>query len=263
MTLKRKAPILITPKQLLRKNVLIIDARREEDYKKGHIPNAISLPLAKILSAKDANELAEIFRRAGISDTTHVVVYDDIFGALAARVAWTLEYLGHEKVSLLSVTFSKWKELGYKVEKRIRKPKPAKKFSVKIRKDILATYDYVKSALNSNKVLLDSRERLNYLDTHIPNAANIPWRAFGDEDSILKPPEELKRMLENRKIKRDKEIITYCGSVGTLSGLAYYALKYAGYDNVKLYAKSLKEWKSLQLPIEGFKDANYWDLSAE
>jgi thiosulfate/3-mercaptopyruvate sulfurtransferase len=99
MTLKRKAPILITPSQLLRKkNVLIIDARREEDYKKGHIPNAISLPLAKILSAKDANELAEIFRKVGVGDDTHVVVYDDIFGALAARVAWTLEYLGHEKV---------------------------------------------------------------------------------------------------------------------------------------------------------------------
>ncbi|RMF28679.1 MAG: sulfurtransferase [Candidatus Nitrosothermus koennekii] len=266
MTLKRKAPILITPSQLLRKkNILIIDARREEDYKKGHIPNAISLPLAKILSAKDANELAEIFRKAGVGDDTHVVVYDDIFGALAARVAWTLEYLGHEKVSLLSVTFSKWKELGYKVEKRVRKPKPAKKFTVKINKDILATYDYVQSVLkeSDNKVLLDSRERLNYLDTHIPRATNIPWRAFGDENSILKPPEELRRMLENRKIKEDKEIITYCGSVGTLSGLAYYALKYAGYDNVKLYAKSLKEWKALQLPTEGFKEANYWDLSAE
>jgi thiosulfate/3-mercaptopyruvate sulfurtransferase len=264
MTLKRKAPILVTPSQLLRKkNVLIIDARREEDYKKGHIPNAISLPLAKILNAKDANELAEIFRKAGVDDNIHVVVYDDIFGALAARVAWTLEYLGHEKVSLLSVTFSKWKELGYKVEKRVRKAKPGKKFTIKINKDILATFDYVQSMLETDKVLLDSRERLNYLDTHIPNATNIPWRAFGDENSILKPPEDLRRMLENRKIKRDKEIITYCGSVGTLSGLAYYALKYAGYDNVKLYAKSLKEWKSLQLPIEGFKNANYWDLSAE
>ena len=53
------------------------------------------------------------------------------------------------------------------------------------------------------------------------------------------------------------------GSVGTLSGLTYYALKLAGVKNVKLYSKSFREWKSLGKPKEEFKDANYWDLSAD
>jgi thiosulfate/3-mercaptopyruvate sulfurtransferase len=70
-------------------------------------------------------------------------------------------------------------------------------------------------------------------------------------------------MMQNRNITGDSEIITYCGSVGTLSGLGYYALKSLGINNVKLYVRSFKEWKSLEKPIEKQNDANYWDLSAE
>lgn len=103
---------------------------------------------------------------------------------------------------------------------------------------------------------------MNYLDHHIPKAVNIPWKTFSGENSILRPAEELKRLVQNRGISDGQEVITYCGSVGTLSGLAYYALLLAGYRNVKLYAKSLREWKSMGLPTEVVKDANYWDLSA-
>ncbi len=73
----------------------------------------------------------------------------------------------------------------------------------------------------------------------------------------------MKRLLGNRGISGDSEIITYCGSVGTLSGLAYYALKSVGLPNVKLYVRSFKEWKGLEKPVAKQQDANYWDLSAE
>jgi len=81
--------------------------------------------------------------------------------------------------------------------------------------------------------------------------------------SVLRDSKEIKRLIDNRGISADSEVITYCGSVGTLSGLTYYALKLAGIKNVKLYSKSFKEWKALGKPKEEFKDANYWDLSAE
>ena len=69
--------------------------------------------------------------------------------------------------------------------------------------------------------------------------------------------------MENRGIDSNNEIITYCGSVGTVSGLSFFALRTAGLSNVKLYPKSFKEWKSLGKPKTEFKDATYWDLSAE
>jgi thiosulfate/3-mercaptopyruvate sulfurtransferase len=43
----------------------------------------------------------------------------------------------------------------------------------------------------------------------------------------------------------------------------FFALKTVGVPNVKLYPKSFKEWKSLGKPKTEFKDATYWDLSAE
>ena len=59
------------------------------------------------------------------------------------------------------------------------------------------------------------------------------------EDFILRKPSELKRFMENRGIDFSSEIITYCGSVGTLSGLVFFALKSVGVPNVKLVYKIL------------------------
>ena len=100
-------------------------------------------------------------------------------------------------------------------------------------------------------------------DRHIPGAINIPYRTLASEGKILRTKEGMKTLLKNRGISEDAEIITYCGSVGTLSGLAYYALKSVGLSNVKLYVHSFKEWKSLEKPIDKQENANYWDLSAE
>ncbi|GBC72693.1 Thiosulfate sulfurtransferase [archaeon HR04] len=303
---RRMYPVLVEPEELLNissKDVVLIDVRKEEDYIHGHIPDAVSLPLARVLESMDPKQLHRLFRSVGVDDASkYAIVYDDTFGALAARVAWALEYIGHERVSLLSITYGRWVSLGYAVEKGRGKGKGIEQIStvddnddtgidISADYDILATYDYIQaiiegikqlqqgketninssSSSNSSikkgdgdgKVLLDVRERLNYLDHHIPYAMNIPWKAFAGEDRILKSVDEINSLLSYRKISRSDEVIVYCGSVGTLSGLSYYALRLAGYTRVRLYARSLKEWRSLNLPVEGFKNAHYWDLSAE
>jgi thiosulfate/3-mercaptopyruvate sulfurtransferase len=253
-----------------KKIVRIVDVRKAEDYQTEHIPTAVSLPLARVLENDQPEKIVAFLEELGISDTTPVVVYDDTFGALAARVAWTFQYVGHDNTALLEMTFKQWKELGLETEKQQR-TFPKARHSLNIRQDIYVDASYVEAAATtttttnskSNTLLVDSRERLNYLTEHIPGARNIPYTMVGSQDSILRKAEELKRLIENRGIASDSEIITYCGSVGTLSGLTYYALKLAGFQNVKLYPKSFKEWKALGKPKEEFKDANYWDLSAE
>ncbi len=244
------------------KSVKVLDIRKEEDYKQGHIPDAINLPLASLLADDSPDKVLQYAQSFGISDETPVVVYDDTFGALASRIAWTLEYIGHEDVSLLDVTYSTWKKLGLEVNSQT--PNLVKtNHSLKLKPQILATADYLVPAKEKGAILVDNRERLNYLEQHIPGAINIPYRMLASGQNILRPKEDLRRMIQNRNINSDSEIITYCGSVGTLSGLGYYALKSLGMQNVKLYVRSFKEWKSLEKPIEQQKDANYWDLSAE
>lgn len=248
-----------------KKLVRIVDVRKAEDYQQEHIPTAVSLPLAMLLEKDTPEGVVDILENLGISDKMPTVIYDDTFGALAARVAWTFQYVGHMNTALLEVTFSHWKNLGLETDKNIN-TFPKTQHSLSINYDIHADASYIEMVKEQpNKILVDSRERLNFLTEHIPGAKNIPYTMVGsiNSSSILRKPEEIKRFIYNRGINSDAEVITYCGSVGTLSGLTYYALKLAGVKNVKLYSKSFREWKSLGKPKEEFKDANYWDLSAE
>ena len=245
------------------KSVRVIDVRREDDYKQDHISTAVNLPLANLLSDDSPDRVLKLINTMGIDNETPVVVYDDTFGALASRVAWTLEYLGHSDVTLLETTYSNWKSLGLESDSQTPEIQ-SKEHSMNLQPNILATSDYLESAKEKDDVILiDNRERLNFLEQHIPGAINIPYRTLGNKDKILRPKEDMKRLLENRGVTGNSEIITYCGSVGTLSGLAYYALKSAGLPNAKLYVRSFKEWKNLQKPTEKQEDATYWDLSAE
>jgi len=244
-------------------SVRLIDVRREEDYNNGHIPNAVNLPLANLLSVDSPEDIIKVFEVIGIADDTNVIAYDDTFGALASRVAWTLQYIGHKNVALLEVTYSQWKELDLKTSTKKPNIQPAK-HSLNLNPNIMATAEYLENAKEKeNVVLIDNRERLNFLEQHIPGSVNIPYRTLATDGKILRTKESMRNLLKNRGISEDAEIITYCGSVGTLSGLAYYALKSIGVPNVKLYVNSFKEWKKLEKPIDKQENAAYWDLSAE
>ena len=266
MSMEKTARITVSAETLRSeirdKSVKVLDIRKEDDYKQGHVPGAINFPLSSLLADDSPEKILQYVQSFGIGDETPVVVYDDTFGALASRVAWTLQYIGHEEVSLLDITYGSWKKLG--LETTLESPSAEKKpHSLKLQPQILATVDSLMPAKEHGAVLMDYRERLNFLDNHIAGAINIPYRTLASPENILRPKDELKRIMQNRSLSADSEVITYCGSVGTLSGLGYYALKSIGLPNVKLYVRSFKEWKSLEKPIEKQQDANYWDLSAE
>src|SRR5215210_3191374 len=184
-----------------RKSVRVLDVRRAEDYQREHIPTAVSLPLARVLENDLPEKLVTFLEELGISDSTPVVVYDDTFGALAARVAWTFQYIGHDNTALLEMTFKQWKELGLETEKNQQRTFPRARHSLSIKKDIYVDASYVEAAKSQPSTLLvDSRERLNYLTEHIQGARNIPYTMVGSEggSSILRKAEELKRLIENR-----------------------------------------------------------------
>ncbi|MGH9985366.1 MAG: sulfurtransferase, partial [Nitrososphaeraceae archaeon] len=209
-----------------KKNVRVVDVRKEEEYAKEHIPGAVSLPLARVLEKESPTHCIELLQDIGVNEDLPVVTYDDTFGALAARVAWTFQYLGHQHSSILEVTFSQWKNMGYRTEKKSNSYK-WQPHSLKINQSIYADLAYVEKA-SSNKVLVDSRERLNFLSEHIPEAVNLPYTMLRADGRVLSKGDDIRRLLQNRGIHENSELVTYCGSVGTLSGLVYYGLKLAG-----------------------------------
>ncbi|MEM4311157.1 MAG: rhodanese-like domain-containing protein [Nitrososphaerales archaeon] len=260
---------LISPEELKgligKDDVKLVDARRREDYLQGHINQAISIPIHDVIRALDAESLRKLFSSKGISQEDTVVVYDDEKGVYAGRVAWSLEYIGHKKVKLLDLSYSdliKHEYYNNKISKEEEKFKEGK-LDINLNESILANLEFVKGLIESRDgFIIDVRERLNYLEAHIPTAQTMPWKVFIGDKKLFKDADRIKRLLFNRGIMQDSNIVTYCGGAGTLSGISFYALRLAGFSKVRLYVRSFLEWKELNLPVEVVKDANYWDLSA-
>lgn len=243
------------------RSIRIIDVRKPQEYAKNHIPTALNLPLENLLADDSPERVADLAGSLGIEKETPVVVYDNAFGTLASRVAWALEYLGHTDVTLLEISYRDWLKMGLETDDVASEINPTE-YRANINSGMLAVVQDLESQ-NPSTILVDNRERLNYLEQHIPGAISIPYRAFASPNNILCGAEEMRRIFAGRNIHSDSDVITYCGSAGTLSGLAYYALKSIDVKNARLYANSFQEWKNLEKPTEKQSDANYWDLSEE
>lgn len=256
-------------------------------FEKGHIPGSVNayahdlhylndikkcggLPMCEKTAEKFISEL-------GISNNSQVIAYDDGKGPNASGVWFFLYLYGVDNVKMLDGGFATWQAKGLPVETGpAKKPAPGK-FTVKVRKDILATKDEVlKASKDPNYVILDARRFEEYtgktlLDAleapgkhiqvarggHIPGAKFFEWKKIagnpnGEADKpLFKPVDKIKKDLEKAGITPDKTVISYC-HVGLGRGsFVYAALKLAGYQKAKVYVGSWDEWgNDSSLPLE-------------
>ena len=84
-------------------------------------------------------------------------------------------------------------------------------------------------------LIIDTRDAGQYAKEHIPGAINIEWRQV---------------LAQSAKIPKDKMVLLYCNA-GTLSSQAGFALRLAGWDNVRILQGGMSEWKA-----KGGLDAN-------
>lgn len=76
--------------------------------------------------------------------------------------------------------------------------------------------------------VIDARDKDQFAKEHIPGAVNIEWR----------------QVLHKRDdIPKTKPVIIYCNT-GTLSAQGGFALRVAGYDNVRILQGGYAEWKA-------------------
>src|SRR3954470_11815071 len=87
------------------------------DYKRGHIPGARFLSMKKITTDAGAintelpsvEDLQKVFSEVGVGDSTRVIIYATNWFPNAARVWFTLDYLGHgDKAALLDGGIEQW-----------------------------------------------------------------------------------------------------------------------------------------------------------
>ncbi len=228
----------------------------------GHIPGARYAHLEADLSSPvtpasgrhplpSPNNLAEKLGGWGIDRNRQVVVYDDTFGAMAARLWWLLRWLGHEAVALLDGGFPKWQREGRPVTREAPRIQPAP-FHPTVDNSLCVDSRYVQEMLRArNGLLIDARaderfrgeiEPLDKVAGHIPGAINMPYEDNLDFSGEFMSDEALREhYLAAMKNTASADVVQMCGS-GVTACHNILAMEHAGLPGAKLYAGSWSEW---------------------
>jgi len=113
-------------------NLVVLDTRPKTMFLYGHLHNAQSLSVDKVIQFDEfgsnlvieQEKIIELFNSLGIDATKNVVLIGDSMDPSAARIAWTLLYFGHDKTFLLDVNASDLQKYGFELSKQILVVKP-------------------------------------------------------------------------------------------------------------------------------------------
>ncbi|MEJ2554553.1 MAG: sulfurtransferase [Gammaproteobacteria bacterium] len=255
-------PLVVEPDELQAalddESILVADVSQAEFHQQSHIPGAVHVDYARIISARPpvmgllppAEQLGTLFSSLGLGATTHVVAYDNEGGGRASRLLWTLEITGHTRYSLLNGGFIAWRDEGRPTETQTR-GRTARPYTVRFNAEAIADKTYILAHLHDPAVsLVDARSPEEYagLDLrarrggHIPGAVNIEWtRALDPQHGMrLKAGEDLRALYEQAGVTPDRQAIVYC-QTHHRSALSYIVLTSLGYS-VRGYPGSWSEW---------------------
>ncbi|MCV2868701.1 sulfurtransferase [Defluviimonas sp. WL0002] len=260
----------------------------DEDFIREHIPGAVYVGMVSDLSDPDnpvpdmiakPEAFAKIMSRLGVTNDSHVIVYDGSGLPLAAaRLWWALSYYGHDRVQVLDGGLQQWKLENRPLASGYTQPKFTD-FQVNVRPEWIAQKSDVIASLDDPAVDLvdclptnlfrgDGKHTWGGRSGHIPGAINIPAISNMDPALALTSYEERARRLSERGsfrfadqhvllahylskgLSTDREVIAYCGR-GLAASCGLLALRSLGFNNCRLYDGSWAEWsEDEELPIE-------------
>ena len=283
-TTKRLSPLIEAAELLeLYKNdsVLLVDASNGKDarvmYKAKHLDQALFVDLNTDLAdikedianggrhhLPQIEKFAETLTKLGITNSSHVIIYDDKNGAnAAARFWWMLRAIGHEKVQVLNGGLQQAENLGFPTNDKTEKPKLVANCTFDNWKLPTATITEVENnSQNENYLVIDVRENsrfrgvnepIDLVAGHIPGAINIPFNTNLNQNGRFLSAAELRQKYQEifGAIKIEN-IIIHCGS-GVTACQTLLAIDYAGLAIPKLYVGSWSEWSRNDKAIIVFK----------
>ena len=235
-------------------------------YDGGHLPGAAYVDLDADLAdppgaggrhpLPSASRFRTAMRRAGVSRSSTVVVYDDGPATAAARLWWLLRDHGHDDVLVLDGGLAAWTASGRALSTEPGDPPPGDFAGTPGR---LPVVDAVgAAALADSGVLLDVRaaerfrgetEPLDPVAGHIPGATHAPLTEVTGPDQRFRPDAELRARFVALGIDRDVDggvdgggaVAAYCGS-GVTACQTLLALRLAGFGDAALYPGSWSGW---------------------
>jgi thiosulfate/3-mercaptopyruvate sulfurtransferase len=228
-----------------------------DSYRAGHLPGAVFVDLDRDLAAPPgsggrhplpaAGDFQAAMRRAGVSQASPVVVYDDGDSTIAARAWWTLRYFGHERVRVLDGGYRAWTAAGQPVSTHDPAPRPG---SFTASPGGLPVLDAPAAAgLARSGVLLDARAAERYRGDaepvdraagHIPAAVSAPTAANVASDGRFRETGALRERFAALGVTGATPVGAYCGS-GVTAAHEVLALALAGIP-AALYVGSWSGW---------------------
>lgn len=249
-------------------NLIIIDARDNSTYSKGHIDGAINIIWQQLSDVSvnsdekgfgvvlETNKLEEALQGFGINNDSEIVVYSngsDGWGE-DGRILWTLTTNGFDNVKVLDGTYKLWKSNDYPISKEEVILEEGNVTLSKSDSDLVIDTDELEAVVASESAkIIDTREEKEYEGAvlygetkggHIPTSINVPMTSLFDKDGSVKTKEEVDAIMEEAGVSIDDEIITYC-TAGIRSSHMLVILKSYGYENVKNYDESYYYWASV------------------
>jgi len=249
------------------------DAGRQA-HGSGHIPGAfyadLDRDLASAASAEsggrhplpDAGALGLLFAGWGVGEESTVVVYDDVGGAVAARLWWLFRWMGHARVALLDGGLRAWQAAGHELGNAF--PEPAQPGAPAVygtpgHMPVVDVVELEAGLAEGQLLLLDARaperfvgkqEPLDRVAGHVPGAINMPFQDNLGPDGRFRPTRKLCALYESSIGDRSPaELACMCGS-GVTACHTLLALEIAGITGASLYVGSWSDWiSSAERPV--------------
>ncbi len=250
-------------KNLDNPSVFVLDIRKVEDYKEGHIPGASSLTYAAWRTTENnlgcqlppKDELTDTVCYSGINADTHVIIVGnmntDRQRMNATRVAWTLKYAGVKRPSILDGGFKKWASQNYPVSTDWVK-RQRSYYKCKFNESVVTSKNYLASHLQDVAIIDARSERLFKgliadpmlkRKGHIPGAINLPYTLVFKKDGTFEDRGKLESLATKALgASKDREIIALCCTGQFASSWWFVLSEVLGYNNVKIYDGSMEEW---------------------
>lgn len=229
-------------------------------YRRGHIPGAryahLDNDLARVPGPADGRhplprveDFTTTLGAWGISDASNVVVYDDMSGAIAARLWWMLHWIGHRAVYVLDGGLKAWEAAGLPLEREIPAARAVEYVADEVHRDRVVTTEQVPLELSNGAMLVDARaperfqgltEPIDPVAGHVPGAINWPFSEALRPDGRMRPVDELHTRLKHIA-DQPGGFIAMCGSGVTACHLLL-AASAAGLGDGRVYIGSWSEW---------------------
>ena len=244
--------------------VVVAAGTSVDDFTSGHIPGARFVRYDQIAITVDGiqselppvEQLRAVLSAVGISDTSKIVIYGSPMAA--ARLFFTLDYLGHPNIRLLNGGLNAWQARGGAIEVGPPRPFVAAALTPKPNPSRVVSADWIKERLSSDKMtLLDARPDEEFTGAdggmggahvkgHLPGAHQLVWNSLLDASGKFLPEAELRKKFEAIGAKTNTPLVSYC-MVGMRASVTYFVARHLGYD-ARMYDGSIVDWTRRKLP---------------